>query len=90
MTDSGTPTACERICQNCTCEHSNVPTPADRALIEAWSPEPRPIAAELEPHFDRTDYTEPESATQRMSGIPLMDRLDEVMRQRLVDLKGIL
>jgi len=56
-----------------------------------WLPEARPIAAELEPDFDRTDYTPTETAAQRMSGIPLMDRLDEVMRQRLTDMaKGVL
>lgn len=55
-----------------------------------WEPEPRPVPAELTPEFDHALYVPEPTQTEIMSGIPIMDRLDEVMRQRLLDFRGIL
>ena len=51
-----------------------------------WAPDVRPVPAELEPDYEHADYTPEPTITEVMDGIPIMDRLDEVMQQRLRDL----
>lgn len=55
-----------------------------------WQPEPREVPTELTTEFEHADFIPEPTHTERMSGIPLMDRLDDVMRNRLLELKGIL
>lgn len=53
-----------------------------------WVVDPKPVPPELTDQYEHADYTPEPTITERMSGIPLSDRLDEVMRQRLTDMFG--
>lgn len=66
------------------CTASREPTVTD------WEIEARPVAPELTADYDHADYLPEPTHTERMSGIPLADRLDEVMRTRLHELMGAL
>lgn len=51
-----------------------------------WLPEPHDVAPELTPDFHPEPFTPPVTVSERMSGVPVLDRLDEVMRTRLLDM----
>lgn len=51
-----------------------------------WAPEPRDIPAELTEDFHPEPFTPPVTAAERMSGVSVLDRMDDVMRNRLLDL----
>ena len=50
-----------------------------------WIPEPRPVPSELNPEFNHATFTPEPTQAEIMSGVPIMDRLDETMRERLLD-----
>lgn len=52
----------------------------------AWVPEPRDIPTELEPNYNHADYVAPPTITERITGVPLADRIDDTMRNRLKEL----
>ena len=51
-----------------------------------WQIEPREVPEELTPNFDHATFTPEPTIGERMTGVPLLDRLDDVMRTRLLEL----
>lgn len=51
----------------------------------SWIPEPHPIPVELTEDFHPEPFTPPVTVTERMSGVSVLDRMDEVMRTRLTE-----
>lgn len=55
-------------------------------MTDEWQqPAPKTVPIELTPEYPHAVFTPEESITERMSGVPVMDRLDDVMRNRLTD-----
>lgn len=53
-----------------------------------WVPEARDIPTELTPDFHPEPFTPEPTIAERMSGVSVEDRLDDVMRHRLAELFG--
>lgn len=51
-----------------------------------WQPEAHEVPVELTEDFHPEPFTPPVTVSERMSGVPVLDRLDEVMRTRLLDM----
>jgi len=59
-------------------------------MTNDWQPTPKPVPVELQPGYEHPPFVPEPTNVERMTGIPLMDRLDDTMRNRLLELKGIL
>lgn len=51
----------------------------------SWLPEPHEVIPELTEDFHPEPFTPPATIAERMSGVPVLDRIDEVMRTRLTE-----
>lgn len=59
---------------------------------EAWEPSPHTVPIELTPDFHPEPFTPPVTISERMSGVPLADRIEDVMTsKRLLEMaRGVL
>lgn len=62
-----------------------------RAVLEEaarndWQPEAHTVPVELTEDFHPEPFTPPVTIAERMSGVSVLDRMDDVMRNRLLDL----
>ena len=55
-----------------------------------WQPTAKPVPAELEPGYEHSPYIPAPTIAERIAGIPLADRLDDTMRNRLHEMYGVL